>query len=69
LRAEREFLRMLHADCNQPVGVVATVEGTSMKIRAQIFDLEATAPRQGFVQGPSEDAEKLAAQLFDKVRE
>ena len=69
LRAEREFLRLLGADCSQPVGVVATVEGTSMKIRAQIFDLEATAPRQGFVQGRSEDAEKLAAQLFDKVRE
>jgi hydroxymethylbilane synthase len=38
LRAEREFLRLLDADCNQPV------------------------------EGPSEDAEKLAAQLLEQVR-
>src|SRR5438309_540207 len=62
LRAEREFLRLLDADCNQPVGVLAVVDGPIMKIRGQIFDLGATAPREGLVQGPSEDAEKLAAQ-------
>lgn len=67
LRAEREFLRLLHADCNQPVGVLATVEGATMRIRGQIFDLEATVPRQGFVEGPSEDAEKLAAQLLKQI--
>ena len=67
LRAEREFLRLLHADCNQPVGVLATVDGGTMKIRGQIFDLGATAPRQGFVDGPSEDAEKLAAQLLKQI--
>src|SRR4029077_7157131 len=38
LRAEREFLRLLHADCNQPIGVLATVEGTLMKIRSQVFE-------------------------------
>ena len=63
LRAEREFLRLLHADCNQPVGVLAVVEGTTMKIRAQFFDPEATTPREGLVEGPSEDAERLAAQF------
>jgi hydroxymethylbilane synthase len=68
LRAEREFLRLLNADCNQPVGVLATIEGSTMKIRGQIFDLGAAAPRQGFVEGPSEDAEKLAAQLLAKIR-
>jgi hydroxymethylbilane synthase len=68
LRAEREFLRLLNADCNQPVGVLATIEGSTMRIRGQIFDLGATAPRQGFVEGPSEDAEKLAAQLLAKIR-
>src|SRR5438132_481601 len=35
LRAEREFLRLLHADCNQPVGVCATVDGSTMKVRGQ----------------------------------
>src|SRR5436309_2801346 len=68
LRAEREFLRLLDADCNQPVGVLAVVDGPIMKIRGQIFDLGATAPREGLVQGPSEDAEKLAAQLLEQIR-
>ena len=67
LRAEREFLRLLHADCNQPVGVLATVEGATMKLRGQLFDLEATVPRQGFVEGPSEDAEKLAGELLKQI--
>jgi hydroxymethylbilane synthase len=68
LRAEREFLRLLHADCNQPVGVLAAVAGSTIKIRAQIFDVGATTPRQSLVEGPSEDAEKLAAQLLEKLR-
>jgi hydroxymethylbilane synthase len=67
LRAEREFLRLLHGDCNQPVGVLATVEETAMKMRAQVFDLEATTPRQGFVEGPSEEAERLASKLFEQI--
>jgi len=67
LRAEREFLRLLQADCNQPVGVVAMVEGDSMKIRGQIFDIGATVPRQGQTEGASEDAEKLAAQLLKQI--
>jgi hydroxymethylbilane synthase len=68
LRAEREFLRLLHADCNQPVGVLAAVEGSTMKIRGQIFDVGATTPQQSFVEGPSEDAEKLAAHLLEKIQ-
>ncbi len=67
LRAEREFLRWLQGDCNQPVGVLAVVEGTLMKIRAQVFDLGATTPREGAVEGLSEDVEKLAAELFRKI--
>jgi hydroxymethylbilane synthase len=68
LRAEREFLRLLNADCNQPVGVLAVVDGAIMKIRGQIFALGATTPREGFVEGPSADAEKLAAQLLEQIR-
>jgi hydroxymethylbilane synthase len=69
LRAEREFLCLLHADCNQPVGVVATIDGSTMRIRGQIFDLGATAPREGYCEGPSEDAERLAAELLEQIRE
>jgi len=68
LRAEREFLRLLAADCNQPVGVFADIDGTNMTLRAQIFDLSATTPREAMVGGASDDAEKLAAELFEKVR-
>jgi hydroxymethylbilane synthase len=68
LRAEREFLRLLDADCNQPIGVAAIIEGPIMKIRGQIFDLGATTPHAGFCEGPSEDAEKLAAQLLEQIR-
>jgi hydroxymethylbilane synthase len=67
LRAEREFLRLLNADCNQPVGVLAVIDGAIMKIRGQIFALGATTPREGLVEGPSADAEKLAAQLLEKI--
>ncbi len=67
LRAEREFLRLLHGDCNQPVGVLAIVYGTVMKIRGQVFDLEATTPRKGSIEGPSEDAEQLAARLWEQI--
>ena len=68
LRAEREFLRLLHGDCNQPVGVLAIVDGTIMKMRGQVFDLEATTPRKGSIEGPSEDAEQLAAKLLKEIR-
>jgi len=67
LRAEREFLRLLHGDCNQPVGVLASIEGPIMKISAQVFDYGATTPRQGFVEGPAADAERLAAQLMPQI--
>jgi hydroxymethylbilane synthase len=67
LRAEREFLRLLQGDCDQPVGVLAVMEGTTMKMRAQVFDLGATAPREGTVEGRSEDAEQLAAELFGQI--
>jgi hydroxymethylbilane synthase len=67
LRAEREFLRLLHADCNQPVGVLATIKGSVMKVRAQIFDPEATTPDEATIEGPIEDAEQLAAQLFKQI--
>ena len=68
LRAEREFLRLLNADCNQPVGVFANITGTKMKMCAQIFDLGATAPHEAVVEGASEDAEKLAAELLQRIR-
>jgi hydroxymethylbilane synthase len=67
LRAEREFLRLLQGDCNQPVGVLATVNGSTLRLRGQVFALEATIPREGMVEGPAEEAENLAAQLLQQL--
>src|SRR3954453_11362923 len=67
LRAEREFLRLLQADCNQPIGVLAEIEGATMKLRGQIFDPGATVPREAVLDGASEDAEALAARLFSTI--
>jgi hydroxymethylbilane synthase len=67
LRAEREFLRLLHGDCNQPVGVFATVNGNVMKIRGQIFRPGTGEPRQGNVEGRPDEAEHLAADLLKAI--
>jgi hydroxymethylbilane synthase len=67
LRAEREFLRLLHGDCNSPVGVLATVKDGVMKLRGQLFDRGLGAPREGDVEGEFEDGEGLAAQLLKRI--
>jgi hydroxymethylbilane synthase len=67
LRAEREFLRLLQADCDQPVGVLATTDGTRLKIYAQVFVKETAAPKEGTVEGATEDGERLAAELFKAI--
>jgi hydroxymethylbilane synthase len=67
LRAEREFLRLLQGDCNQPVGVLANINGNTMTIRGQVFRLEATTPNEAAVEGHFEDAERLAAKLLERI--
>ena len=67
LRAEREFLRLLHGDCNSPVGVLATIENGMMKLRAQVFKSGLTAPREGKVEGGHYNGGHLAAQLLRQI--
>ena len=67
LRTEREFLHLLHGDCNSPVGVLATVKDGVMKLRGQLFDQSLSAPREAEVEGESEDGEGLAAQLLRRI--
>jgi hypothetical protein len=50
------------------VGVLATIEDAVIEIRGQVFDLGATTPREATVEGPSEEAEQLAAELLKKIR-
>lgn len=67
LRAEREFLRLLQADCNQPIGVRALIARSNLTIQAQVFALHASSPSQATVEGRYEDAEALAAKLLDQI--
>ncbi|HZA37502.1 MAG TPA: hypothetical protein VE486_00030, partial [Candidatus Baltobacteraceae bacterium] len=67
LRAEREFLRLLHGDCNSPVGVLANIDNGKLRLRAQVFDQKSTGPREGKVEGGLEDGEVLAAELLRRI--
>lgn len=67
LQAEREFLNRLHADCNFPVGVHATISNGKMKLRAQVFQGKSPAPRQAEVEGGSEEGTTLARELLQKI--
>jgi hydroxymethylbilane synthase len=65
LRAEREFLRLLQGDCNCPVGVLATINNETMKLRGQLFGGGSAAPQEAEVKGMSYDGELLASQLLN----
>jgi hydroxymethylbilane synthase len=69
LEAEREFLRELHGDCNFPVGVLATISGGRMKMRAQLFEAGSQAPREAEVAGSFDEGETLAAQMLRMIRQ
>ncbi len=69
LQAEREFLSRLHGDCNFPVGVHATISNGTMKLRAQVFEGESPTPRQAEVEGASDEAGQLAAELLRKIEQ
>jgi len=68
LRAEREFLRLLHGDCDCPVGVLATIEGDKMKLRAQLFTDLSAAPREAEVEGTHSERERLAVLLLSRLQ-
>lgn len=68
LRAEREFLRLLQGDCNCPIGVLATINNDTMKLRGQLFGDGSAAPKEAEVEGRSYDGEPLALQLLNALR-
>jgi hydroxymethylbilane synthase len=68
LRAEREFLRLLQGDCNCPVGVLATINNDTMKLRGQLFADGSAAPQEAEVEGSSYEGEALALQLLNVLR-
>lgn len=69
LEAEREFLRRLQADCNFPVGVLASINNGKMKMRGQVFERKSPAPQEAEVEGAPEEGERLAAELLRMVHQ
>lgn len=67
LAAEREFLRLLQGDCGSPVGVLATVSGSAMTVRAQVFEPPRIEPRVARVEGEASSAKQLARELWEAI--
>jgi hydroxymethylbilane synthase len=67
LRAEREFLRLLQGDCGSPVGVLATISGSTMRLRAQVFEPPRIEPRIAWVEGEPTLWKKLARELWEAI--
>jgi hydroxymethylbilane synthase len=67
LEAEREFLRLLQGDCGSPVGVLATIAGANMIVRAQLFESPRVEPRSARVEGDTSAPKKLARELWERI--
>lgn len=68
-RAEREFLRLLGADCSTPVGVHAELlPGGRMNLRALLFrDSEGLPPFADSLEGLADEPEILAERLWKRL--
>lgn len=70
LRAEREFLRLLHAGCHTPIGLLTREENASLHIQAIVFPDDATPatpPRTTTAQGPASHPEAVAQAAVDNL--
>jgi hydroxymethylbilane synthase len=67
LEAEREFLRLLQGDCGSPVGVLATISGSTMRMRAQVFEPRRVEPRTAQVEGDASTPKKWARELWEAI--
>ena len=67
LEAEREFLRLLQGDCGSPVGVLATLSGSTMTMRAQVFEPLRIEPRIARVEGAATSTKEVARELWEAI--
>ena len=67
LQAEREFLRLLQGDCGSPVGVLATLSGSTMTVQAQVFNPPQIEPRTAQVEGDAAKPLGLARELWEAI--
>lgn len=64
LRAEREVLRLLHGDCDLPVGVHARFVNAEMELRVQVFG-DSGVPKMAV--GVGSEPTKLVPETFEKL--
>jgi hypothetical protein len=50
------------------VGVLATIERNTMKLRAQLFTDQSATPREAEVEGTDNEGERLTAQLLNRLQ-
>ena len=58
---------MLEGDCGSPVGVLATVTGPAMAVRAQVFEPPRVEPRTARVNGEAVAPRELARELWEAI--
>lgn len=66
ITAEREFLRLLDAGCNTPVGVFCSLAGGELHMRARVFPEDGGEPRTGEAAG--DDPIETALKLFQSLK-
>jgi hydroxymethylbilane synthase len=67
LRAEREFLRLLQADCDSPVGVLAEVVNQEMTLYAQVLDKRISRTEKVRSSIRDQQPEEISAALFQRM--
>jgi hydroxymethylbilane synthase len=67
--AEREFLRLLGAGCQTPVGAVSRIEGTVLHMRVLVFDEQepSASPKEALASSPVSCPLDLAATLAGQI--
>ncbi len=68
--AEREFLHLLKAGCQTPIGALTTIDNGTLHMRVLVFDEAdaASPPKQLQASGPAIDPKAVAAQLVSQLR-
>lgn len=64
---EREVLWTLNGHCNSPIAVNSEVHGTSIKIRAEVFDLAGSRVIQAEHSGPKDRPREVGRDLGQKL--
>jgi hydroxymethylbilane synthase len=68
--AEREFLHLLQAGCQTPVGLLSEIRGGELQLTALVFDDDDTtaSPKSGSAAGSATDPRRIAKALFEGLR-